>query len=82
MKYLYMLQISLTWARSFGFIIAAIAAALMSTVSTLLNAASAIWVNDVDRPVRIWLKKAKKEEPADEKTAMVVASCFYSCFYF
>lgn len=57
----------------FGFIIAAIAAALMSTVATLLNAAAAIWVNDVDRPVRIWLKKIKKEEPINEKRAMVVA---------
>jgi len=63
----------LTGPGVFGFIIAAIAAALMSTVSTLLNAAAAIWVNDVDRPVRIWLKKIRKEEPVDEKRAMVVA---------
>lgn len=57
----------------FGFVIAAIAAALMSTVSTLLNATAAIWVNDVDRPIRLWLKKIKKEDPIDEKRAMVVA---------
>jgi len=57
----------------FGFIIAAIAAALMSTVATLLNATAAIWVNDVDRPIRIWLKKIKKEEPVDEKRAMLIA---------
>ena len=57
----------------FGFVIAAIAAALMSTVSTLLNATAAIWVNDVDRPIRVWLKKIKREEPVDEKRAMVVA---------
>ncbi len=63
----------LTGPGVFGFIIAAIAAALMSTVATLLNAASAIWVNDVDRPIRIWMKKAKKEEPVDETRAMVVA---------
>lgn len=63
----------LTGPGVFGFIIAAIAAALMSTVSTLLNATAAIWVNDVDRPIRIWLKKIKKEEPVDEKRAMVIA---------
>ncbi|MBU0473334.1 MAG: sodium:solute symporter family protein [Bacteroidetes bacterium] len=63
----------LTGPGVFGFVIAAIAAALMSTVSTLVNAAAAIWVNDVDRPLRIWLKKVKKEEKVDEKRAMVVA---------
>lgn len=63
----------LTGPGVFGFIIAAIAAALMSTVATLLNAAAAIWVNDVDKPIRIWLKKVKKDEPVDEKRAMVVA---------
>ena len=57
----------------FGFVIAAIAAALMSTVSTLLNATAAIWVNDVDKPVRIWLKKIKREDPSNEERAMVVA---------
>lgn len=63
----------LTGPGVFGFIIAAIAAALMSTVATLLNAAAAIWVNDVDKPIRIWTKKVKKEDPVDEKRAMVVA---------
>jgi len=63
----------LTGPGVFGFIIAAIAAALMSTVATLLNAAAAIWVNDVDKPIRIWLKKVKKEDPVDEKRAMIVA---------
>ncbi|PKL81867.1 MAG: sodium:proline symporter, partial [Ignavibacteriae bacterium HGW-Ignavibacteriae-3] len=57
----------------FGFVIAAIAAALMSTISTLLNATAAIWVNDVDRPVQIWLKKIKREDKVNEKRAMVVA---------
>lgn len=63
----------LTGPGVFGFIIAAIAAALMSTISTLLNATAAIWVNDVDRPIRIWLKKIKKEDPVDEHRAMNVA---------
>ena len=57
----------------FGFVIAAIAAALMSTVSGLLNASAAIWVNDVDRPIRIWMKKIKREEAVDEKRAMKIA---------
>lgn len=34
----------------FGFVLAALTAALMSTVDTLLNAASAVFVNDVWRP--------------------------------
>jgi len=63
----------LTGPGVFGFVIAAVVAALSSTVSTLINATSAIWVNDVDKPVRIWLKKIKKDDPLDEKRAMVIA---------
>lgn len=63
----------LTGPGVFGFVVAAIAAALMSTVSTLVNAASAIYVNDVDRPIRIWLKKLRREERLHEKKAMLVA---------
>lgn len=63
----------LTGPGVFGFVIASIAAALMSTVSTLLNATAAIWVNDVDRPIRIWLKKIRKDDPIDEKRAMSIA---------
>ncbi len=57
----------------FGFIIASLAAALMSTVSTYINATAAIWINDVDRPVRIWLKKIKKDEPDNEKRNLLIA---------
>ncbi|MFZ5946625.1 MAG: sodium:solute symporter family protein [Stygiobacter sp.] len=64
----------------FGFIIASIAAALMSTVSTLLNATAAIWVNDVDRPIRIWLKKINKKDKQDEVRAMKVARIATACF--
>ena len=45
----------------FGFVIASLAAALMSTVSTYLNASAAIYINDVDRPIRLWLKKIKNQ---------------------
>ncbi len=41
----------------FGFIMAALTAALMSTVDTLINATAAIYINDVHRPVRQFLKK-------------------------
>lgn len=64
----------------FGFIIAAIAAALMSTVSTLLNATAAIWVNDVDRPIRVWLKKINKNDKQDEVHDMKVARIATACF--
>ena len=43
----------------FGFIIAALCAALMSTADTLVNASSAIIVNDIYRPL---LKKSKTEK--------------------
>jgi len=57
----------------FGFIIASLAAALMSTVATYLNATSAIWINDVDRPLRIWMKKIKKDDADDEKRNLMIA---------
>lgn len=57
----------------FGFIIASLAAALMSTVSTYINATAAIWINDVDRPIRLWLKKIKKDTPDDEKRNLLIA---------
>ncbi len=41
----------------FGFIMAALTAALMSTVDTLINATAAIFINDVYRPVRLFLKR-------------------------
>ena len=63
----------LTGPGVFGFVIAAVVAALSSTVSTLINATAAIWVNDVDKPVRIWLKKIKRDDPTDEKRSMSVA---------
>ena len=40
----------------FGFIMAALTAALMSTVDTLINATAAIYVNDIHRPIKKWLK--------------------------
>lgn len=41
----------------FGFIMAALTAALMSTVDTLINATAAIYINDVYRPVKVFFKE-------------------------
>lgn len=57
----------------FGFVIASLAAALMSTVNTLLNACSAVYVNDVYGPIKVWLKKRNKNDKVDEKRALLVA---------
>ena len=45
----------------FGFIIAALCAALMSTADTLVNASSAIIVNDIYRPLAKKLKSEKEQ---------------------
>ncbi len=41
----------------FGFIMAALTAALMSTVDTLINATAAIYINDVYRPIKVFFKE-------------------------
>jgi len=41
----------------FGFIMAALTAALMSTVDTLINATAAIYINDVYRPIKTFFKE-------------------------
>jgi SSS family solute:Na+ symporter len=46
----------------FGFVIAALSAALMSTVNTYLNACSAIYINDIDLPIRRWISKTWKSK--------------------
>ncbi len=52
----------------FGFIMAALTAALMSTVDTLINATAAIYINDVHRPVKKWLKtKVLSQKDTDKK---------------
>ncbi|PKL90166.1 MAG: sodium:proline symporter [Ignavibacteriae bacterium HGW-Ignavibacteriae-2] len=57
----------------FGFVIAALIAALMSTVSTLINAAAAVYVNDVERPLRKWLKRVQADNKAEEKSLLNTA---------
>lgn len=46
----------------FGFIMAALTAALMSTVDTLINATAAVYINDIYRPARLFLKKTFKTQ--------------------
>ena len=65
----------------FGFIMAALSAALMSTVDTLLNAIAAIYINDVHRPVKKWMKKISQswqEEDKEELGAARIASIVFT----
>ena len=65
----------------FGFIMAALTAALMSTVDTLLNAIAAIYINDVHRPAKKWLSKKTqtwKEEDRQELFSARIATAFFT----
>ena len=57
----------------FGFVMAALTAALMSTVDTLINATSAIFVNDVYRPIKGFISKKVTSKKVTEKRELVVA---------
>ncbi len=52
----------------FGFIMAALTAALMSTVDTLINATSAIYINDIHRPIVDFIHKKKQVTENRRKT--------------
>jgi len=61
----------------FGFVMAALVAALMSTVDTLINATAAIFINDIYRPVEEFYKRRKadaRERDREELFAARVAS--------
>ncbi len=65
----------------FGFIMAALTAALMSTVDTLLNATAAIYINDIHRPTKKWLTKkiqSWKEEDKQELFAARLATIVFT----
>lgn len=51
----------------FGFIMAALTAALMSTVDTLINASAAIYINDIHRPIKAWLKKYDEDAKTEDR---------------
>lgn len=65
----------------FGFIMAALTAALMSTVDTLLNATAAVYINDIHRPMKKWLSKkieSFKEEDRHELSAARIATIVFT----
>jgi SSS family solute:Na+ symporter len=57
----------------FGFIMAALTAALMSTVDTLINATAAVFLNDVYRPFKKIFKFEKKSAVKNDKEELLVA---------
>jgi len=57
----------------FGFIMAALTAALMSTVDTLINATAAIFVNDVYRPIMKYAKKVYTDDKQKDKEELFAA---------
>ncbi|RMD49113.1 MAG: sodium:solute symporter family protein, partial [Ignavibacteria bacterium] len=57
----------------FGFIMASLTAALMSTVDTLINATAAIYINDIHRPLEKFLKKDKMEQRIRDKKELNAA---------
>ncbi len=61
----------------FGFVMAALVAALMSTVDTLINATAAIFINDVYRPLEQFFRRRKsnsREKDREELFAARLAS--------
>ncbi|MBP9582041.1 MAG: sodium:solute symporter family protein [Ignavibacteriaceae bacterium] len=65
----------------FGFIMAALTAALMSTVDTLLNATAAVYINDIHRPAKKWLSKkiqTVKEKDKQELGAARIATALFT----
>ena len=57
----------------FGFVMAALTAALMSTVDTLINATAAIYINDVHRPLKKVLKHLKEEDKVTDRKELFSA---------
>ncbi len=57
----------------FGFVMAALTAALMSTVDTLLNAIAAVYINDVHRPAKKWLTKKIETWKIEDKQELMAA---------
>jgi len=68
----------------FGFIMAALTAALMSTVDTLINATAAIYINDIHRPIKKYIRKkisvSERENDRKELSAARIASIAITTF--
>ncbi len=57
----------------FGFIMASLTAALMSTVDTLINATAAIFINDVYRPLKRWARRQAAPGADNDSRELFVA---------
>ena len=57
----------------FGFVMAALTAALMSTVDTLINATAAIFINDVYRPIKRLMDTNAKGNKLEDKQELFAA---------
>ena len=57
----------------FGFIMAALTAALMSTVDTLINASAAIYINDIHRPAKKYLTQLVRSAKETDKRELYAA---------
>lgn len=57
----------------FGFIMAALTAALMSTVDTLINATAAVYINDVHRPIKKWFRMKLADTKTEDKHELYAA---------
>jgi len=57
----------------FGFVMAALTAALMSTVDTLINATAAIYINDVHRPIKKVFKHLKEDDKITDRKELFSA---------
>lgn len=62
----------------FGFIMAALTAALMSTVDTLINATAAIFINDVYRPLKSFFKSSTSIIKSDRDKRELLAARYAS----
>ncbi len=57
----------------FGFVMAALVAALMSTVDTLINATAAIFINDVYRPIEQFFRIRKEDDRQRDREELFAA---------
>ena len=57
----------------FGFVLAALTATLLSTVDSLINAISAVYINDVHRPIKKIISKKIEPEKIESKKELSAA---------
>jgi len=57
----------------FGFVMAALVAALMSTVDTLINATAAIFINDIYRPLESFFRETRLDARTQDRKELFAA---------